>query len=301
MDYPRISLDQWRALVSVVEAGGYAQAAAQIHKSQSTLSHAIQQLEKLVGAKAFALQGRKSVLTPTGEVLYRRGKALVDAALQLERTARKLAAGWEPEIRLAVEVLFPGWLLFRCLQRFGEEHPDIRLEINESVMGGTDEALQQGRVDLAIGTFVPEGFLGDPLMQVRVICAAHPAHPLHQLNRPLTLDDLGAHRHMVIRDTGSQRTRQTIWLNERRWTVSHLSTAIRAAVLGLGYAWFPEEIVREELDAGKLKPLPLREGAEQVGTLYLIYADREAAGPGVRRIAELLHEVSACVADRCKS
>lgn len=301
MEYPRISLEQWRALVGVVEAGGYAQAAAQIHKSQSTLSHAIQQLERLIGAKVFKLQGRKSVLTPTGELLYRRGKALVDEATQLERTARKLAAGWEPEIRLAVEVLFPGWLLFRCLERFSEEHPDIRLEIYETVMGGTDEALMQGKVDLAIGTYVPEGFLADSLLQARIICAAHPEHPLHQLNRVLTLDDLSAHRQLVIRDSGTQRTRQATWLNERRWTVSHKSTAIRAAVAGFGYAWFPEETIREELDAGKLKPLPLQEGSELVGTLYLMYGDREAAGPGVRRIAELLHEVSkdACAQVHC--
>jgi DNA-binding transcriptional LysR family regulator len=299
MDYPRISLDQWRALVSVVEAGGYAQAAAQIHKSQSTLSHAIQQLERLVGAKVFVIQGRKAVLTATGEVLYRRGKALVDEALQLERIAHKLAEGWEPEIRIAVELLFPGWLLFRCLSIFGEEQPDIHMEIYETVMGGTDEALIQGQVDIAIGTFVPEGFLADPLMQVRVICAAHPDHPLHKLGRPLTLDDLSAQRQVVIRDSGAQRTRKTTWLNERRWTVGHRSTAIRAVMLGLGYAWLPEEIVREELDAGTLKPLPLQEGSEQLGTLYLMYADREAAGPGVRRIAELLHQVSACVKERC--
>lgn len=295
MDYPKISLDQWRVLVNVVEAGGYAQAAARIHKSQSTLSHAIQQLERLIGTKVFEIRGRKSVLTPTGEVLYRRGKALVDEALQLERTASKLAAGWEPEIRIAVEILFPGWLLFRCLNTFAEEQPDIHMEIYETVMGGTDEALTEGRVDLAIGTFVPEGVLADLLMQVRVICAAHPSHPLHQLGRALTLDDLSAYRQLVIRDSGTQRTRQSSWLNERRWTFSHRSTAIRGVMQGLGYAWLPEEIVREELDAGTLKPLPLQEGAEQIGTLYLMYADRDAAGPGVRRIAELLHEVSACV------
>ena len=59
MDFPRISLDQWRALVGIVEAGGYAQAAARLHKSQSTLTYAIQQLERRIGARAFEIQGRK--------------------------------------------------------------------------------------------------------------------------------------------------------------------------------------------------------------------------------------------------
>jgi DNA-binding transcriptional LysR family regulator len=289
-DFPRISLDQWRALVGIVEAGGYAQAGARLHKSQSTLSYAIQQLERLIGAKAFEVQGRKAVLTAAGQVLYRRGKALVDEALQLERSAAKLAAGWEPEIRLAVEIIFPTWLLLECFAQFGEEHPDIRLELYESVLGGTEEALREGRVELAIGPFVPEGSLADPLMQVRVVCAAHPDHPLHKLGRVLSRDDLRAHRHLVVRDSGSDRTRTTAWLNERRWTVSHKATTIRAAAMGLGYAWFPEETIREELHAGQLKPLPLAEGGERKGFLYLMYADRDSAGPGVLRLAEILRE-----------
>ena len=42
---PRITLEQWRALLAVVEAGGYAQAAERLHKSQSTLTYAVQKIE----------------------------------------------------------------------------------------------------------------------------------------------------------------------------------------------------------------------------------------------------------------
>jgi DNA-binding transcriptional LysR family regulator len=60
--------------------------------------------------------------------------------------------------------------------------------------------------------------------------------------------------------------------------------------MGLGYAWYAEENIREELDAGSLARLPLAEGAERYVTLYLAYADREAAGPGSRRLVEILHD-----------
>jgi DNA-binding transcriptional LysR family regulator len=290
MDHPKVSLDQWRALVGVVDAGGYAQAAVQLHKSQSTLTYAVQQLERLLGAKVFEIKGRKAVLTSVGEVLYRRGKALVDESLQLERAVRRLAAGWEPEIRLAVEIIFPTWLLLECFARFGEEHPDVRIELYETVLSSTEEALREGRIDLAIGPLVPGGLLADPLIEMHLVCAAHPDHPLQRLGRTLTLEDLRKHRHLVVRDTGSQRNRDMAWINERRWTVSNKATSIRAATMGLGYAWYPEETIREELDSGKLKRLPLAEGGERVGTLYLMFADREAAGPGVRRLAELIRE-----------
>jgi DNA-binding transcriptional LysR family regulator len=290
----KISLEQWAALVSVVESGGYAKAAQQLHKSQSTLTYAIQKLEDLLGVKAFEIRGRKAVLTPTGEVLYRRGKALVEEAARLEHAASELAQGWEPEIRLAVEIIFPTWLLLQCLERFARERPDTRLELLETVLGGNEEALVQRKVHLAIGPVVPAGFVGDVLLPVRFVCMAAPGHPLHQLGRPATLDDLRRHRHLVIRDSGVQRADRGefrgVFPSESRWTVTSKATSIRAAVMGLGYAWYPEDSVREELERGALKPLALREGGERVATLYLVYAERDSAGPGTQRLAQIIQE-----------
>jgi DNA-binding transcriptional LysR family regulator len=294
---PRISLEQWRSLLAVVDAGGYAQAAEVLHKSQSAVTYAIQKMEGLLGIKVFEVVGRKAHLTPTGQVLYRRAKALLEEAGALEAAAGNLAAGWEPELALAVEIIFPTWLLLQCFARFAGERPQTRIELYESVLSGTEEALLQRRVDLAICSQVPPGFAGDPLMRLRFIAAAHPDHPLHRLGRELTLQDLREHRHLIIRDTGSQR-RSGSWLGaEQSWTVSHKATSIRAAGMGLGFAWFPEEIIRDELAHGLLKPLPMREGGERWGDLYLVFADRDYAGPGALRLAEIIHEH---VAKQCK-
>jgi len=298
MSTPRITLDQWSALVAVVEAGGYAQASERLHRTQSTVTYTIKKLEELLGVKVFELRGRKAVLTAPGQALYRRGKALVEEAERVERSARQLARGWEPEIRLAVDIVFPTWLLLECCAEFGREHPDTRIEITESVLGGTEEALLGGHVDFVVGGVVPGGFLGDPLMQVRFVCAAAPSHPLHLLGRELTLDDLRQHRHLVVRDSSARRSRSGGWLNERRWTVSHKATSIRAACMGLGYAWYPEENIREELDNGRLVPLPLAEGGNRYATLYLVFADFDTAGPGARRLVELLRNR---VAEACAS
>jgi DNA-binding transcriptional LysR family regulator len=287
---PRISLEQWRSLLAVVDANGYAQAAAALHKSQSAVTYAVQKMETLLGVKIFEVIGRKAHLTPTGEVLYRRAKALLDEAGALEQAAGTLAAGWEPELRLSVEIIFPTWLLLRCFARFAEERPQTRIELYESVLSGTEEALLQRKVDLAIGSQVPAGFIGDPLMHLRFIAAAHPDHPLHRLGRELTLQDLRKHRHLIIRDTGSQR-RSGSWLGaEQSWTVSQKATSIHAAVMGLGFAWFPEETIRGELERGELKALPLREGGERSGDLYLVFADRDYAGPGALRLAAIIRE-----------
>ena len=293
MAAPRITLDQWRALVAVVDEGGYAKAATALHKSQSSVTYAVQQLESQLGVKAFKIEGRKAALTPTGELLCRRARYLLEEAAGLEQSARRLSAGWEAEIRLAVEVIFPTWLLLECLDRLGKESPHTRIELIESVLGHRTDALAQGQADLAIFTSIPQGFMGEPLMRVRFVLAAHPQHPLHQLGRKLSLRDLRAHRHLVVRESSPQRTGRVSMEATQRWTVSHLATSIEAARSGYGFAWFPEESIREELEIGTLKPLALREGGDIFADLYLIFADREHAGPATLRLADMIREAVA--------
>lgn len=291
---PRIGLDQWRALLAVVDAGGYAQAAGRLHKSQSTITYAVKKIEALLGVKVFQLRGRKAVLTEAGQVLSRRARTLLDEAGALERGAAAMAADWQPEIRLAVEILFPTWLLLECLEQFAAERPETRIELYESVLGGTDEALLEGRVDFAICSRLPTGRLGDHLARVRFVAAAHPEHPLHRLGRELTHRDLRRHRQLVIRDSGVQRRRAGAWLGaERRWTVSNKATSIRAATMGLGFAWYPEDGIRRELESGALKALPLREGAARWADLYLVFADPDYASRDELRLAQIIREAAA--------
>lgn len=291
---PKISLDQWRALVGVVEAGSYAAAAEALHKSQSTVSYAVQRIEELLQVEVFRVEGRRAVLTTAGEVLYRRGRYLVAEAERLEYTASRLAKGVEAQLNLGVEILFPTWLLLQCLDKFAIDFPETRIELFETVLGGGEELLENGQVDLAICSRVPNGFVGEPFMRVRFIAMAAPEHPLHQLGRPLTREDLREHRHLVIRDSGTRRERSGAHeVTEQRWTVSNKATSIRAACMGLGFAWFAEEMVREELASGALRPLPLKTGAERWGMLHCVNAHPDSTGPGARRLIEILTEASA--------
>jgi DNA-binding transcriptional LysR family regulator len=288
---PHITLEQWRSLIEVVDAGGYAQAAEKLCKSQSAVSYAVQKIESLLGIKAFEIQGRRSILTPTGQMLYRRALALVEEANDLERAAHKLSAGWEAVITIAAEILFPSDRLLTCLHDFGQESPGTRVELIESVLGGTSDALLSGNVDLAISPQLPPGFLGNVLMRIRLQAVAHAEHPLHHQGRELSYRDLRAYRHVVIRDSGAKRNQRAVSVEvDQRWTVSQVATSIQAVCRGYGFAWLPEEYISEELRTGILKPLPLSEGNASEVPLYLILANPDFAGPGVRRLAEILTE-----------
>ena len=286
-----ITLEQWRSLIAVVDASGYAQAAEALYKSQSAVTYAVQKIESLLGVKAFEIQGRKAILTPTGQMLYRRALALVDEANNLERAAHTLSAGWEAEIHIAAEILFPSGILLACLERFGQESPGTRLELIESVLGGTSDALLKEEVDLVISPQLPPGFLGDLLMRIRLCAVAHADHPLHHIGRELTYRDLRAYRHVVVRDSGVKRDRRSVSVEvDQRWTVSQVATSIQAVCMGYGFAWLPEDHIRKELKAGTLRQLPLREGSTREVPLYLLLANPDCAGPGVKRLAEIIRE-----------
>jgi DNA-binding transcriptional LysR family regulator len=241
--------------------------------------------------KAFRLEGRKAVLTPAGRMLYSRARILLDEASSLERAAQRNSAGWEAEITIAVEIIFPTWLLLKCLDRFGREAPNTRIEVIETVLGGAPEALLERSVDLALTPRVPPGFSGESLMRLAFVPAAHPNHPLFRLGRRLTLKDLRRHRNLTVRDTSVKRDKRGSFLEtEQRWTVGHMATSLQAARMGFGFAWYPEEKIREEIAAGELKVLPLEDGGDAFAEIYLVLADPEGAGPGVRQLAEILKQ-----------
>jgi DNA-binding transcriptional LysR family regulator len=285
----KVTLEQWRALLAVIDAGGYAKAAELLGKSQSAVSYAIAQLEAALNVKVFNLQGRKAVASPAGELLYRRAKLLLEQAERLEKSAGCLSVQVEPLIKIAADMIIPPEKFLSCLAVFSKEFPDTRVELFETVLSGTEDALLQRHVDLAIGGRVPTGFMGEKLLTVLMHGVSSPDHPLQQLGRPINYEDLRQHRQIIVRDSGQYRRRTEGWQEaDQRWTVSNIKTSLEAIRMGLGYAWLPDAYTNEALAAGSLKYLPVEMGSERDVTVYMVFADRDFAGPATRRFAEIL-------------
>ena len=285
----KVTLEQWRALLAVIDAGGYAKAAERLNKSQSAVSYAISQLETALGVKVFQLQGRKAVASPAGELLYRRAKQLLAQAEQLEKSAGCLSAQVEPLIKIAADIIIPPVCVLQCLALFALDFPDTRVEVFESVLSGTEDALLQRQVDLAIGGRVPTGFMGEKLLTVAMHGVSSPDHPLQLLGRPINVEDMRLHRQIIVRDSGQYRRHTEGWQEaDQRWTVSHIKTSLDAIRLGLGYAWLPDAYTHDDIATGRLKYLPVEVGAVREVTTYLTFADRDFAGPATRRLADIL-------------
>jgi len=130
---PRVTLEQWRVLQSVVDKGGFAQAAEALHKSQSSVSYTVAKLQEQLGYPLLIIEGRKAKLTERGEVLLRRSRHLIKEAVELEELAHTLGQGWEPELELVVDQVFPTPALLRALNAFEPQSQGTQVQLKEVV------------------------------------------------------------------------------------------------------------------------------------------------------------------------
>src|ERR1700761_5591389 len=115
MALPRTSAEQWAVLAAVIDAGGFAQAASVLNRSQSAVSYAVARLQEELDMPLLVIEGRKSVLTPSGEALLSRARGVLNDLGALELLARSLKGGWESELRLVVDAAFPRAMLLNIV------------------------------------------------------------------------------------------------------------------------------------------------------------------------------------------
>ncbi|OCX19157.1 LysR family transcriptional regulator [Stutzerimonas xanthomarina] len=289
MKGPRVTLDQWRTLQAVVDHGSFVQAAEMLHRSQSSVSYTVARMQEQLGIPLLRVEGRKAVLTDAGEVLLRRSRQLVTQASQLEELAHHMEQGWEAEVRLVVDAAYPNARLIRALTEFMPKSRGCRVRLREEVLSGVEEILKDGTADLAITALDITGYLGAELGTVGFIAVAHANHPLHQLQRKLSVQDLQSQMQVVVRDSGQRQPRDAGWLGaEQRWTVGSLATSVAFVSSGLGFAWLPQHMIERELAEGILKPLPLIQGSIRRPQFYLYTNPDKPLGPATRILIELI-------------
>ncbi len=289
----KTTLEQWAVLASVVDTGGFAQAAQALSRSQSAVSYAVARLQESLGVSLLVVEGRKSVLTPHGRTLLARARALVKDLDTLEQLARSLKQGWEAELTLVVDTAYPRSRLLGIVAELQHSCPSTQIQLADVVLSGAEDAVTAGAADLVITSRVPAGFLGDWLLDVKFVAAARPDHPLFQLQRELTADDLVRHVQAVVRDSGSAHPRDEGWLGAaHRFTVSSMDASLATLLAGLAYAWLPEHVLAEALRSGALRRLPLVSGGSRDVSLHLVLGRPTSLGPAARAAVEAFHRHS---------
>ncbi|WJV51254.1 LysR substrate-binding domain-containing protein [Streptomyces flavofungini] len=153
------SLAQLRAFAAVAEHLHFRDAAAAIGMSQPALSGAVSALEEALGVQLLERTTRKVLLSPAGERLAVRAKAVLDEVEALMEEADAVKAPFTGALRLGVIPTVAPYLLPTVLALVHEKYPDLDLQVHEEQTSSLLEGLAAGRLDLLL-LAVPLGVPG---------------------------------------------------------------------------------------------------------------------------------------------
>lgn len=270
-----ITIEVLETLDAIDRRGSYAKASEELNKATSAVSYSVQKLEEQLGIALFQRQGRRSVLTPAGQLILQEGRKILLATARLTNTAKEVATGWEPKIRIAMESTLNSPVLFAVLAEFLAEHESVEIDLSESVLNGGWEALDQDRVELLVGVPGPvplqKGFRAIRIENsdlIPVIATSHTqamfaqdaealAAILPTLRRIITHDTsmFEVTRNEGLTNKGLSSTSQNFYM--QNFYVQNIDQKLEAILAGIGIGHMPRKRVQRYLDNGQLKELKL--------------------------------------------
>jgi len=194
------------------------------------------------------------------------GRTILAATARLADRAIEVATGWEPRLRVGLESIVDHRVFFDVLADFQNEHPNLEIDVTETVLNGGWEALEQQRVDLVIGAPGPipvhKGFRS-ALMGlsdlVPVIGATHPA--AESIRQDTIADfDFSSLQAVVSHDTSRTAVARNAGLSLSSTRILHVQTIeqkLEAILAGLGIGHLPRYRIEEYLLNARLIVLPL--------------------------------------------
>ncbi|PTY38112.1 hypothetical protein BGP77_16830 [Saccharospirillum sp. MSK14-1] len=261
MAHNPISLDLLRALDAIDQRGSFAAAAQALHKVPSALTYTVQKVEQDLGVDLFDRSGHRAKLTPAGRLILEEGRDILRDMDSLASSAKKIASGWEPELRIGVDTFYEASRLFPLIGEFNGEHPYIKLHLLHGSLTGTWEMLINGSADLILSAsnLDPklEGYETKMLGDTSLTFVVASGHPLAERACEVSVKEIEEFPTIVVRDTTQLMAPRTVgWTRQNRViTVPTMTDKIEAQKAGLGVGYLPSHRIQDELKNGVLVPV----------------------------------------------
>jgi len=191
----RLRTRQWLLVAQLGREGHLGRAAAAMGISQPAATRLLQEMEDTLGHALFVRGARGMQPTPSGEVLLRYARQVLNDFAATRRELAALDAGLHGTLRIgAVPSALPP-LLAPVLAQFKARHGRVAVAIEVATSDVMLLQLGRGEVDLMLGRLL-EGHHDDehevvPVLDEPQVVVARRGHPLASAGDALTLPELG--------------------------------------------------------------------------------------------------------------
>lgn len=290
-----MELRHLRYFLALAEKLNFTKAAAQVHVTQSTLSHQIGRLEAELGQQLFDRSGRRVTISAAGELFLSKAvKALaeIDSGIALMNTSKKALLG---NLRIGTTPTLNMGVVPACLAQFSRDHPSMHVFVDENTGDGLIGDLRADRLDLVLAyrPFELDGLIFEPLYTEEMVVVVNAAHPFAERKR---LRMIELHRRELVLPPQKFTTR--IQIDEAFQAagaepVISIETSSIAALLALvQQAPFATIVSRSALSKHLgLRAIPL-EGPTLVRTPGLIGMKDRRRTPAMASFASLVRAVA---------
>lgn len=280
-----VTLDQLRTFIAAADEGSFSAAGRKLRRAQSVVSQTLANLEGQFGVKLFDRTRRRPTLTPQGAVLLTHARTVAGDVDRLKAHARHLAGGLEPELSIAVDVMFPMATLTEAVTAFHAQFPLTPLRLYAETLGAVMQSVLDERCSIGLSgelASAPPLFTKEPLLKIPLVHVASPRHPLASYGRPVPASELTRHIQLVLTDRSAMSRGQDFGvLSARTWRLADLGAKHAFLRAGLGWGGMPAELVQPDLSRGSLVKI-VPEDTPQGGFVVSMSAVyRTAAPPGI--------------------
>src|SRR5260370_24423563 len=139
-----VTLDQFRTFIAAVDEGSFSAAGRKLRRAQSMISQTLANLEAQLGVKLFDRSARYPRLTEEGRSLLADARTVADNVNEFKARARAIREGLEPELSVAMDVMYPMEALTRAAVHSRKTYPytPLRLYV-EALAGGLNPVLHR--------------------------------------------------------------------------------------------------------------------------------------------------------------
>jgi DNA-binding transcriptional LysR family regulator len=289
-----VSLDQLRTFIAAADEGSFSAAGRRLRRAQSVVSQTLANLEGQLGVKLFDRSARFPVLTDQGRALLADARTVVGDLDLFKARAKSLAGGLEPELSVAVDVMFPDATFTRAVAAFQKEFPAtlLRFDVESSAIV---EPVLEGRCAVGVvGSWSVESpqLTREQLLSVGVCMVVSSQHPLATRRGPIPTAVLAKHVQLVHIDPADVSRSLGYVRSARVWRLSHLGAKLAFLRAGFGYGGLPIHMVEADLASGALVQITTEDvpAAGRVIVMSAIYRTDSPPGPAGRWFIEHLKQ-----------